>query len=596
MDIIQHLQQQASQLISQLYQHTLAPEEILVQPTRKDQAGDYTVVLFPLTKLQLAPLPTLGQQLGDGLSLLPEVARYELVKGFLNLTISDAYWLRLLLHLQQAGTQWLNLPPKAEKAVVEYSSPNTNKPLHLGHLRNNFLGAALVNLLRAAGYPTRAVSLYNDKGIHICKSMLAWQCYGQGETPQSSGLKGDHLVGKYYVRFDQEYRKEVAALVAQGMEEEQAKNEAPLMQDARQLYRDWEAGKPEVIALWQQMNNWVYQGFEQTYARIGVQFDQYYHESDTYLLGKQIVMEGLEKGIFYRQADGSVWVDLTDIGLDQKLLLRSDGTSLYMTQDLGSADLRYHDHHMHRSIYVIGNEQDYHMTVLKEILKRLGRPYAEGIHHLSYGMVDLPSGKMKSREGTVVDADELIDEMIETARTATEELGKTEGMETAELDKLYSMLALGALKYYLLKVDPGKRMLFNPQESIDFKGHTGTFIQYTHARIHGILRRALADRPGLLAEATQYEGLSLHPLERELLHRLQAWPRLLAEAAATCNPALVAQYAYDLSRDYSRFHYEVPVLRAEGATLALRVQLNAQVAAHLAHALALLGIPAPTRM
>lgn len=596
-ELVHQIQEAVAHSVQARYGLALSPAEVVVQTTSKDHTGDYTVVIFGLMKHKLGTLPEIGEALGQDLCLLPDFDSYELVKGFLNLTVSNAYWLQLLGYMRTQGAAYYSLPPRTETAVVEYASPNTNKPLHLGHLRNNFLGAAVTQLLKTAGYPTHTVCLFNDKGIHVCKSMLAWQRFGNGETPETSGTKGDHLVGKYYVRFDQELQKEVAELEKGGMDKEQAKKEAPIQKAAQEMYRRWEAGDAEVIALWKQMNGWVYAGMEQTFGRMGVRFDKYYYESETYLLGKQVVEEGLEKGLFYRNDDGSVWVDLTDIGLDQKLLLRSDGTSLYMTQDLGTADLRYQDYHMQQSLYVIGNEQDYHMKVLKEVLLRLGRPYAPGMYHLSYGMVDLPTGKMKSREGTVVDADELMDEMVTTAREATQELGKTEGMDPAGLELLYEQLALGALKYFLLKVDPQKRMLFNPQESIDFKGHTGTFIQYTHARIHGILRKAEQDNPGILQQPADYPDYTLHPLERALLHRLQAYRTLLAEAARTYNPALIANYVYELSKDYSRFHYEVPVLRAENATaMRLRVHLNALVAGMIAQCMHLLGIQVPQRM
>jgi arginyl-tRNA synthetase len=499
--------------------------------------------------------------------------------------------------MEAAPQHGLQLPPQPEKLVVEHSSPNTNKPLHLGHMRNTFLGDAVARICKAAGYTTHVVCLFNDKGIHVCKSMLAWERFANGATPASAGIKGDHFVGKWYVAFDKAYREEVKALMEDhGLDEETAKARAPLMQAAQDMYRRWEAGDPEVMALWQTMNSWVYSGFEQTYARIGVTFDKYYYESDTWKLGKAVVEDGLAKGVFTRQEDGSVWIDLTDVNLDRKLVLRRDGTSVYITQDLGTADLRYQDFGMNRSVYVIGNEQDYHMQVLKEILKRLGHSYADGIYHLSYGMIDLPSGKMKSREGTVVDADDLLEEMYQTAKQATEELGKTEGMADDALHTLYEILALGALKYYILKVDPARRMLFNPQESIDFKGHTGTFIQYTHARIHGILRKGAQSHPG--AVSAPFEApTSLLPEEKALLKRLADWPDVLLSAAQGYNPALVANYCYELSKDYSRFHYEVPVLKAETPVLlSFRLRLNAQVARTLHFGMGLLGIDMPDRM
>ncbi|MBX3101498.1 MAG: arginine--tRNA ligase [Bacteroidetes bacterium] len=596
--IIPRIQQAAAAALKSLWNLDLPPAELVVQHTARDHTGDYTIVLFPLMKHKLGALPEIGQRLGDALAQsLGIVARHELVKGFLNLTLTDAYWGEVLRSLSATPGHGLTLPPRTgEKLVVEYASPNTNKPIHLGHLRNIFLGAATAAICKAAGIDTSEVCLFNDKGIHVCKSMLAWQRFAHGETPESASIKGDHFVGKWYVRFDTEYRREVQQLVDEGMEEETARQQAPLMQEAQEMYRQWEAGQPEVLALWQQMNQWVYSGMEQTYARIHIRFDKYYYESDTWKLGRQVVDEGLESGVFTRQPDGSVWIDLTDAGLDRKLVLRRDGTSVYITQDLGTADLRYQDYQMNRSVYVIGNEQDYHMQVLREILRRLGRPYAEGVYHLSYGMVDLPSGKMKSREGTVVDADDLLDEMYRTAKEATEELGKTEGMDPANLTTLYETLALGALKYYLLKVDPPKRMLFNPQESIDFKGHTGTFIQYTHARIHGILRKAAESHPRAL-ESTLVIPATLLPLEKALIQRLSDWQPTLADAAAGYDPSLVANYCYELSKDYSRFHYEVPVLKAETPELLVfRLQLNAQVARTLRLGMALLGIDMPERM
>lgn len=596
--IIHRIQQAAAQAIGQLWQLNLPANELVVQHTAKEHSGDFTLVLFPLMKHKLGALPDIGAQLGAALQAqLPDIEGFELVKGFLNLQLSDAFWSGCLQRMAEAPQHGLQLAPQPEKLVVEHSSPNTNKPLHLGHMRTTFLGDAVARICKAAGYTTHVVCLFNDKGIHVCKSMLAWQRFANGATPTSSGIKGDHFVGKWYVAFDKAYREEVKALMeSQGLDEETAKAQAPLMQAAQDMYRRWEAGDPEVLALWQTMNSWVYSGFEQTYARIGVAFDKYYYESETWKLGKAVVEDGLAKGVFTRQEDGSVWIDLTDVNLDRKLVLRRDGTSVYITQDLGTADLRYQDYGMNRSVYVIGNEQDYHMQVLKEILKRLGRSYADGMYHLSYGMIDLPSGKMKSREGTVVDADDLLEEMYQTAKQATEELGKTEGMADDALHTLYETLALGALKYYILKVDPARRMLFNPQESIDFKGHTGTFIQYTHARIHGILRKGAESHPGAVSAPFEAPA-SLLPEEKALLKRLADWPEALMAAAQGYNPALVANYCYELSKDYSRFHYEVPVLKAETpALLSFRLRLNAQVARTLHFGMGLLGIAMPDRM
>jgi arginyl-tRNA synthetase len=463
---------------------------IVLQITKPEFEGDLTLVCFPFTKLLGKGPEQIGQLIGEYLfNHSAEVEKFNVVKGFLNLSISDKAWLAEFWEFTQSG-KVSGLPKIDQKVLIEYSSPNTNKPLHLGHLRNNFLGSALSELLKFAGFEVIKANLVNDRGIHICKSMVAYQETGNGETPETNGLTGDHLVGKYYVKYDQILKSQISELLENGSSEEEAKANAPITLKAKQMLLDWEAGVPEVIALWKQMNGWVYAGFDETYKRLGVSFDKFYYESNTYILGKDIVDEGLASGVFFKKDDGSVWIDLTDEGLDQKLVLRSDGTSVYITQDLGTADLKYKDFGMDRSIYVVGNEQDYHFVVLFHILKKMGRPYAFGLHHLSYGMVDLPSGKMKSREGTVVDADELMDEMIANARARTNELGKISDFEPDELEVLYKVLGLGAIKYFLLKVDPKKRMLFNPEESIELNGNTATAIQYTHARISSILRKA----------------------------------------------------------------------------------------------------------
>ncbi|MFM6953585.1 MAG: arginine--tRNA ligase, partial [Sphingobacteriaceae bacterium] len=493
--------------VSLLYQAEMPTNQFNLQETRKEFEGQITVVTFPITRFSKKSPEVTGEELGAYLQhAIPEVAAFNVIKGFLNLSISDSYWIN---SLQQAG----NYQAKAngKKVMVEYSSPNTNKPLHLGHIRNNLLGYSVAEILTANGYEVIKANLVNDRGIHICKSMLAWQKFGQGETPESSGLKGDHLVGKYYVLFDKAYKAEQEALIAQGKTEEEAKKQAPLILEAQAMLQAWEAGDEAVMGLWKTMNSWVYAGFEQTYTTLGVDFKKYYYESNTYLLGKDIIEEGLQKGVFFKKSDGSVWIDLTADGLDEKLVLRADGTSVYITQDLGTAQLKYDDFGMDESIYVVGNEQDYHFKVLFLILEKLGKTWAKGLYHLSYGMVDLPSGKMKSREGTVVDADDLLAEMVATAKQRTEELGKVEGFTEKEKEALYHMIGLGALKYFLLKVEPKKRLLFDPNESIDFQGNTGPFIQYTHARIKSVLRKSSID--------TSYIKFAepLLPAEKELL-------------------------------------------------------------------------------
>ena len=573
------------------------PDSFSLQPTRKEFAGAYTFVTFPYAKAAGTSPDQLAQRLGEYLRAhCPAVSGFNVVKGFLNLEIADAEWVRQLAALAgQPGTR-VQPEPAAERVVVEYSSPNTNKPLHLGHLRNNFLGYAVAEILAENGAIVTKANLINDRGIHICKSMIAYQRFGQGETPASSGQKGDHLVGHYYVLFDKHYREEVRQLQNEGLTEEEAKKRAPLLTDAQTLLRLWEEGDAATVALWRTMNGWVYAGFDETYRSIGVDFDKFYYESETYLLGKERVEEGLATGVFFRKADGSVWIDLTAEGLDEKLLLRADGTSVYITQDLGTAELKYQDTGCRRSVYVIGDEQNYHMQVLQAILRRLGKPYADGIHHLSYGMVDLPSGRMKSREGTVVDADELVAEMIDTARATTQEFGKIDGLTAAEAEALYRTLALGALKFFLLKVEPKKRMMFNPAESIDFRGHTGPFVQYTHARTRSISRKATEQ--GLSATGTDFTATAdLNESERELIAQLIGYRAAVRAAATALAPSLIAQYAYDLARTSNRFLAESPVLiEPDAARRALRLTLVEQVAATLRRALGLLGIGAPEQM
>ncbi|RNI27071.1 arginine--tRNA ligase [Rufibacter immobilis] len=589
--------QALSQALQNTFQHALPAEQINLQPTRKEFAGTFTFVTFPLTKALGKGPEQIGQALGETLTQnAPQVAGYNVVKGFLNIEIKDSVW------LQQFAEQVSGFEANSEKTapkrkvVVEYSSPNTNKPLHLGHLRNNFLGYSVAEILKAAGYDVIKANLVNDRGIHICKSMIAYEKFGQGETPQSSGIKGDHLVGKYYVEFDKAYKKEIDELVAQGMDKEQAKKQAPLMLETQKMLQKWEQHDPATIALWEKMNGWVYEGFNATYKNIGVDFDKFYYESGTYLLGKDRVEEGLEKGVFFKKPDGSVWIDLTEEGLDEKLVLRADGTSVYITQDLGTAELKYQDFHYDQSVYVVADEQNYHFQVLKAILKKLQKPYADGIFHLSYGMVDLPSGKMKSREGTVVDADELVQEMIDTARQKTDELGKIDGFTAEEAQQLYHTLAMGALKYFLLKVDPKKRMLFNPEESIDFKGNTGPFIQYTHARIAAIQRKA--NELGISSDSVSFTGMELlHETEREALILLNYADSIIDEAARNHAPSIIAQYAFDVAKAYNRFYTEVPIFQeANAQVLSFRIALSAQVAKTLKRMMGLLGIAVPERM
>ncbi|HLN95421.1 MAG TPA: arginine--tRNA ligase [Flavobacterium sp.] len=572
----------------------VTPERIEFQATRRDFEGDVTVVLFPLLKLVKGSPVEIGTRLGDHLvANVPLVARYNVVSGFLNLVIADTYYIEFLDSIRAQSTFGIVAPDPAQKAVmVEYSSPNTNKPLHLGHVRNILLGWSVAKILEAAGKKVYKTQIINDRGIHICKSMLAWQESGDGVTPASSGLKGDKVVGNAYVAFDKKYKTEVQALVETGLSEDDAKKQAPSLLKAQEMLRKWEAGDPETLSLWKQLNQWVYDGFAQTYAKMGVAFDSYYYESDTYLLGKEVVQFGLEKGVFEKDPDGSVWIDLTEDGLDRKIVLRSDGTAVYMTQDIGTAIQRVKDHpDVGGMVYTVGNEQDYHFKVLFLILKKLGFDWAANLFHLSYGMVDLPSGKMKSREGTVVDADDLMDEMTETARTISEELGKLEGFSAEEKERLYHIIGMGALKYYILKVDPKKRILFNPEESVDFAGNTGPFIQYTYARIQSLLRRADVDleRPS---------GVTvLHEKEKELLKRLTIFPDIIQEAAREYSPALIANYIYDLVKEYNSFYQSVPVIATEDNMLKVfRLQLSAKVGEVIGTGFSLLGIDVPSRM
>ena len=569
-------------------------DQLEFQTTRKEFEGDITLVLFPFLKEIKSNPVEIGTKIGTYLvENVAEVEKFNVVSGFLNLVISDQYYLDFFNEIKSNAKFGFVAPKMEENAImVEYSSPNTNKPLHLGHVRNNLLGYAVAEIIKASGKKVYKTQIINDRGIHICKSMLAWQKFGNGETPESTGIKGDKLVGKYYVAFDKAYKEEVIQLIAQGKSEEEAKKQASILQEAQQMLLDWEAGKDEVVSLWKTMNQWVYDGFATTYTNLGVDFDSYYYESSTYLLGKDVVQIGLEKGVFEKDSDGSVWIDLTAEGLDRKIVLRSDGTAVYMTQDIGTAIQRVKDFpDVGGMVYTVGNEQDYHFKVLFLILKKLGFDWSKNLFHLSYGMVDLPSGKMKSREGTVVDADDLIDDMTQTAKQLSEELGKLEEYSEAEKLKLYKTIGLGALKYYILKVDPKKRILFNPEESVDFAGNTGPFIQYTFARIQSILRKADFDLNVVL------KSIDLHPKEKELLKQLELYPEVIQNAAQNHSPALVANYTYELVKDYNSFYQSVSILGEENAVKkTFRVQLSQKVSDTIKSAFGLLGIEVPERM
>lgn len=568
-------------------------DEVVLQPTRKEFEGSYTYVIFPLVKSLKKNPVEIGEAIGNYLvENTNEVTGYNVVKGFLNIVLAPTVWLDIFN--QQLATSALPAEPNGQSVMVEFSSPNTNKPLHLGHLRNDFLGESVAHILKADGYHVVKTCLVNDRGIHICKSMIAYERFGNGETPESSGMKGDHLAGKYYVEFDKAYKKEIEALVASGMSEDEAKKEAPLMKAAQEMLIKWEEGDPKTMDLWRKMNGWVFDGFNKTYKKIGVSFDKTYYESNTYLLGKDIVEEGLQTGVFYKKEDGSVWIDLTDEGLDHKLVLRKDGTSVYITQDLGTTDLKFNDFKNDKSIWVVGNEQDYHFKVLFSIMKKLGRSYADGCYHLSYGMVDLPSGKMKSREGTVVDADDLVAEMISEAKREATERGKIDEFSEEEKEKLFEMVGLGALKYFLLKVEPKKRMLFNPQESIDFQGNTGPFIQYTHARIKSILRKAAEQG---IEVPTEISNISLHSSETDLIFQLSDYKAIIKKAAEEYAPSVVANYTYDLAKTFSSFYAELSVMNEpDEQQRAFRLALIQEVAATLKKSMGLLGIEVPERM
>ncbi len=577
-----------AEAIASLYGETVDAETIKLESTNPDFKGDFTFVCFPYVRLSKKKPEDTAAEIGEALKAsIQQVSGFNVVKGFLNIEISDNYWLeRFALHT--LGVKAKN----SGKVMVEYSSPNTNKPLHLGHIRNNLLGYSVARILETSGYEVVKANLINDRGIHICKSMLAWQRFGNGETPDSSGLKGDHLVGKYYVEFDKHYKQEIADLIASGVEKDKAEKEAPLMKAAQEMLRQWEAGNPEVISLWKTMNDWVYKGFDITYKNLGVAFDKFYYESNTYSLGKDIIEEGLSKGVFFKKDDNSVWIDLSSDGLDEKLVLRGDGTSVYITQDIGTAQLKYDEFHCNKSIYVVGNEQDYHFKVLFLILKKLGKTWSDGLHHLSYGMVDLPSGKMKSREGTVVDADDLMADMIEAAKQKTEELGKTDTMSETEKTELYRMLGLGALKFFILKVDPQKRMLFNPEESIDLQGDTGPFVQYTYARIQSMFRAAKTEDIN-----AAYSIESARESELNLIKKLLDYETEVLKAASAYSPAIIIAYALQLAKAFNRLYNDVSILKESNVDLRrFRLKLAGDTAATIKQALDLLGMQCPERM
>lgn len=567
-----------------------------VQVTRKEFEGDYTLVTFPLLKVSKSSPENTGKALGEWLvANCPEVAGYNVLKGFLNISFSTAYWNGVFAEIADTA-DFGQQAPTGKTVMVEFSSPNTNKPLHLGHIRNNLLGWSISKLLEANGHNVLKVNLVNDRGIHICKSMLAWLKTGNGETPESSGKKGDHLVGDYYVAFNDMYKAEVDGLVASGMPKEEAEKNAPSLKEAQEMLYRWEHGDKEVVELWKKMNGWVYAGFDKTYRDLGISFDRTYYESQTYLFGKALVQKGLDMGIFEKEADGSVWCDLTADGLDRKLLLRGDGTSVYMTQDLGTAEQRFEEYRLDEHIYVVGNEQNYHFQVLKLILKKLGFAWADSIYHLSYGMVELPQGKMKSREGTVVDADDLIEKMYNTARETSLELGKLEDMDEKEQDALFRMIGLGALKYFIIKVDPKKTMLFDPKESIDFNGNTGPFIQYTHARIKSILRKAAAAGIDWRGTASSTSA-GLSPKEVRIIKILNQFPSRIAEGGEAHSPAVIANYAYDLAKEFNQYYHDTPILREEdSALLKYRLELVENIAKVLVKAMSILGITLPERM
>jgi arginyl-tRNA synthetase len=588
----QVIQEAVQKTIKELFNQQAADSQIQIQPTRKEFEGEFTLVVFPLLKISKNSPEKTGELIGEKLMTLLPIQNYSVVKGFLNLKMKTGFWTD---HLKQAySEESYGFRPSGSKplVMVEYSSPNTNKPLHLGHLRNIFLGYSVSEILKAFGHEVKKVQIINDRGIHICKSMVAWQKFGNGESPESSGLKGDHLVGKYYVRFNEELKKEISQLMEKGLSEDEAEVQAPLMQEARETLKKWESRDPEVYALWEKLNGWVYEGFDQTYKTMGVDFDKLYYESDTWSIGKEKALKALDDGVFYKKEDGSVWVDLSADGLDEKLILRKDGTAVYMTQDIGTAIIRYEEFPgLSKMVYTVGNEQEYHFKVLFLILEKLGYEWAKDCHHLSYGMVELPEGKMKSREGTVVDADDLMNEMVSTAQSITTELGKLDGLESSEKEELYTEIGLGALKYFLLRVDPRKNMLFDPKESIDFNGHTGPFIQYAHARIQSLLRNA----GEVVIDYDLQDDLSA--FERNLHMKILDFPEIIKNAAQEYNPALLANYLYETAKEFGSFYQNVPILKAETQDQKnYRILLSAAVGRIIKSGMALLGIDVPDRM
>ncbi|HOT63827.1 MAG: arginine--tRNA ligase [Dysgonomonadaceae bacterium] len=597
MNIEQNLQNTIIGALNELYHANVDASQITLQKTKKEFKGHYTLVTFPLLKISKKNPEQTAQEIGTYLmNKTSFIAEYNVIKGFLNLTVASNVWIRLLEAIDAAPDfGFVSEKDNAPLFMVEYSSPNTNKPLHLGHVRNNLLGHSLSEILKANGKRVVKTNIVNDRGIHICKSMLAWKKWGNGETPESSGKKGDHLVGDYYVLFDKNYKAEIAELQEKGLSKEQAEEQSVLMQEAREMLRKWEAGDPETVSLWKMMNNWVYEGFDETYRQLGVSFDKIYYESQTYLAGKQEVLRGLKEGLFYQKEDGSVWADLTSYGLDHKLLLRADGTSVYITQDIGTAKLRFDDYPIDTMIYVVGNEQNYHFQVLSILLDMLGFEFGKGLVHFSYGMVELPEGKMKSREGTVVDADDLMAEMIETARETSKELGKLDDCSPEEAENIVRMIGLGALKYFILKVDPKKNMTFNPKESIDFNGNTGPFIQYTHARIQSIQRKAAEQ--GIEMPDHLSEDVKLSEKEEALVQLLSDFESVVKQAGTEYNVSLVANYAYDLVKEYNQFYHDFPILREENVALRnFRLMLSKNAALTIKKAMGLLGIEVPERM